>query len=121
MHADKGVLKYLRWENARCAECKDERCLRTGKVYEGQDTFACATKGTEECTCAQTPNPQQCTNDAKEPFAYATIQRCCFFGWLLRPCSKLLLFLDFICSHLSCWAILSASLTYTRVSSRLDG
>jgi hypothetical protein len=58
MHADKGVIKYLRWENAQCANCGEERCLKTGTVYEGKATNACAA------------DPEKCTDD---PFSYAAV------------------------------------------------
>ena len=67
--ADSGKLKYLRWENSNCATCSNDRCLNTGRVYEGEQVYACARKTVDECTCTQAANSRNCTNNAQDPFA----------------------------------------------------
>jgi hypothetical protein len=71
LNADKGKLKYLRWENAGCVGCNAKRCLTTGTVYEGQPTYGCAVKATTDCGCDGALNKGNCTNGPKDPFAYA--------------------------------------------------
>lgn len=81
VHADKGKLMFLRWENPRCAGCASS-CMRTGTVYEGERTFACADKTVEECSCDTAPGPD-CSNDADEPSACAVHSRVV----LCEPCT----------------------------------